>query len=194
MNTQAQKYIFFLHNRYLQEFGLESVHAEYGRVEYPEIIEAFQKQKINVISEVRPKNTNWKEYALKVKSQIDSLLDKGIKPEHITVVGTSMGGYIAQEVSGLMKNKSIKYVFIGCCSDDDHLDSKSPVYYGSILSIFEKSDDIGRSCQKMKDKSGSSVVKYKDIELNTGLKHGYLFKALPAWLEPTIRWVKGEDK
>lgn len=193
MNTQAQKYIFFLHNRYLQEFGLESVHAEYGRVEYPEIIEAFQKQKINVISEVRPKNTNWKEYALKVKSQIDSLLDKGIKPEHITVVGTSMGGYIAQEVSGLMKNKSIKYVFIGCCSDEDSSDPNSPVFYGSVLSIHEKSDALAGSCMKMKEKAGSNVTKFKEIELNTGLKHGFLFKALPQWLEPTIRWAKGED-
>lgn len=28
------------------------------------------------------------------------------------------------------------------------------------------------------------------MELQTGLKHGFLFKALPAWLEPTIAWGK----
>lgn len=193
MNTQAQKYIFFLHNRYLQEFGLESVHAEYGKVEYQEILSAFKKHKFNVISEVRPKNTNWQDYTQKVKNQIDSLLTIGIKPYHITVVGTSMGGYIAQAVSSLLKNKSINYVFIGCCSDEDSSDPNSPVFYGRVLSIHEKSDALAGSCMKMKEKAGSNVTKFKEIELNNGLKHGFLYKALPQWLEPTIRWAKGED-
>ncbi|MBI3258444.1 MAG: alpha/beta hydrolase [Ignavibacteriae bacterium] len=193
MVCRAQEYVFFLHNRYLQEFDLQSVHPEYGRVEYQEILDVFRKQKFTVFSDIRPKGSSGDDYAQKVKRQIDSLLSKGVKPNHITVVGTSMGGYIAQYVSSLLKNKNIKYVFIGCCSDKDYLDPKSPTYYGSILSIYEKSDDIGRSCQMMKEKSGSSVVKYKEIELNTGLKHGFLYKALQVWLEPTIKWAKGED-
>lgn len=190
---RSEQYVFFLHNRYLQEYGLEGIHEEYGRVEYQEILSAFQKQNFTVISEVRTKNTNWREYALKVKNQVDSLLKKGVKPDHITVVGTSMGGYIAQAVSELLKNKNIKYVFIGCCSDEDIADPNSPVYYGKILSIHEKSDVLAGSCIKMKEKAGSNVTKFKEIELSTGLKHGFLFKALPAWLEPTIKWVKGED-
>jgi hypothetical protein len=40
-------------------------------------------------------------FAGKVKSQIDSLLHAAVRPEDITVAGTSKGGYIAQYVSSL---------------------------------------------------------------------------------------------
>lgn len=42
----------------------------------------------------------------------------------------------------------------------------------------------------MKVNSKSNVTKFKEIELTTGLKHGFLFKALPEWIKPTITWVK----
>lgn len=187
----SQEYVFFFHNRYLQEFGVESVHPEYGRVEYHDIIEAFKQQNFIVFSEVRKKGSTGDEYAQKAKHQVDSLLAKGVKPNQITVIGTSMGGYIAQTISGLLKNTRIKYVFIGCCVGDEHLNPNSTTFYGSILSIYEKSDDLGQSCVTMKEKSSKTVVMFKEIELRTGLKHGFLFKALPQWLEPTIKWVKG---
>ncbi len=190
----SQEYIFFFHNRYLQEFGLESMHPEYGKVEYEEIVGAFRKQNFIVFNEVRKKGSSGDEYAQKAKHQIDSLLSKGVKPEQITVIGTSMGGYIAQTVSAQLKNKNIKYVFIGCCSDDDHLNPNSALIYGRILSIHEKSDVLGKSCIKVIEKSSKTVVKFKEIELSTGLNHGFLFKALPEWIEPCIKWAKGIEK
>jgi hypothetical protein len=35
------------------------------------------------------------------------------------------------------------------------------------------------------------VPHYKEIELNTGLKHGYIYKPLPEWMNPAIKWAKG---
>jgi hypothetical protein len=189
----AQEYIFFLHNRFLQEFEHQAVHPEYGKVEYQQILDAFKQQNFTVISEIRPKGTLANDYAKKVKHQIDSIIAKGVKTNHITIVGTSMGGYIAKEISAMMKSKTMKFVLIGCCSDDETEIEETPIIYGKVLSIFEQSDTLGRSCKLIIDKSGKSVSAFKEIELHTGLKHGFLYKALPVWLEPAMNWAKGQE-
>lgn len=184
----AKDYIFFLHNMFVEEAGPEGMHPEYGKMEYKEIVAAFQKAGFNVISEVRPKGTSGKAYARKVTKQIDSLISKGIAPSHITVVGTSKGGYIAQYISTYLQNSKINFVFIGCCSDEIDEDTKDIHFYGNILSIYEKTDKW-RSCEMMKNRPGNKVTHYKEIELNTGMKHGYLYKALPLWIQPSIKWA-----
>ncbi len=189
----AQKTVFFLHNAFLESYTLDDAHPEYGKCEYKQILAAFTKANFRVISEIRPKNTNPKEYSTKIIRQIDSLIALGTKPSDITVVGTSRGGYIAQYVSTAMKNKDINYVLIGCCSDDDIAGMPAISLTGNILSIYEQSDTMGQSCQKLKDRS-KGVQHFKEIELTTGLKHGFLYKALDGWLAPSIRWAKRKYK
>lgn len=190
--AQSQDYIFFLHNKYVEDEGLVGVHPEFGRVEYKEILEAFHKKGFVVISELRPKGTGGIEYAHKTAKQVDSLVKTGVNPSHITVIGTSKGGYIAQYASGLLKNNKLNFVFIGSCGDylDDEPDVK---WYGNVLSIYEKSDKW-LSCEKMKNRQANNVEHYKEIELNTGMKHGYLYKALPLWIEPSAKWAKQQYK
>ncbi|MEO6684501.1 MAG: serine hydrolase domain-containing protein [Dyadobacter sp.] len=188
----AQRYIFFLHNKFIEENDLTAKHPDYGIAQYDEILDYYTKENFVVISEKRPANTNAKTYAEKVTLQIDSLIAKGIKPYRITVIGTSKGGYIAQFVSSIEKNKDLNYVFIGSCGEEDVAKIPDINFRGNILSIYEKSDIIGQSCVNMRLKSGNTVGRFKEIELNTGLKHGFLFKALPEWLEPSAKWAKQE--
>ena len=188
--SKQPDYIFFLHNKFLEDQGLQGVHPEYGRTEYKEVIQAFQKEGFTVISEIRPKNTDVSAYAIKVVRQIDSLLKKGIRPSHITVIGTSKGGYIAMAVSGLLKNPEVNFVFIGCCSLSEASDPPEFNFCGHILSIYEKSDAVGRSCVSLKDKSANKVSTFREIELNTGLKHGFLFRASMDWMQPSMQWAK----
>jgi len=185
----AQNYIFFLHNKFLEEYSLEDAHPEYGKCEYTQILNDFKKEGLQVISELRKKNTNVSISATKVVKQIDSLLALGVKPGQITVVGTSKGGYIAQAVSILLKNDKVNYIFIGCCNRSD-LPESSGTFYGNILSIYEKSDSLGQSCIEIKNRSVKSVKHFKEIQLATGLKHGFLYKALPQWIEPSVKWAK----
>jgi len=117
----------------------------------------------------------------------------GVKPYHITVIGTSMGGYIAIKVSNNIKYKEVKYVFVGCCTNEDDNSQHSQTLYGNILSIYEDSDTIGSSCKNLIDKS-ISTTKFREVKINTGMKHGFLFKALPEWLEPTINWIRNTNK
>lgn len=189
----GQRYILFLHNKFIEESGPEASHPEYGRTEYAETVQAFKQEGFTVMSEVRKKDTDVKEYALKVKGQIDSLLASGVAPSRITVIGTSKGGYISLYVSGLAKNKDLNYVIIGCCPNEEPAAVPELGGYGNLLFIYEKSDVIAGSCRKLKNAAGNKIGRFKEIELNTGLKHGFLYKPLKEWVGPSVAWARQQD-
>lgn len=189
---EEQAYLFFLHNRFLETHALEEAHPNYGKVEYAEIIAAFEAENFKVISEQRKGNVNAREYAEQVVRQIDSLVQEGVSANKITVVGTSKGGYIAQYVSTLANNPALNFVFIACYTDADLQTISEINYCGNILTIYEKSDPAGVSALKRKDASSCSIAQFKEIELDTGLQHGFVFKALDEWIQPSIAWAKGE--
>lgn len=187
--THAQQYVFFLHNKFIEEHVLNDAHPEYGKAEYYQIIYAFKRKGFQVISELRPKDTDARVYAKKVVGQIDSLFARGVNGSQITVIGTSKGGYIAQFVSSYLKNRDVNYVFIGSCGEEDATGIPDINFSGNVLSIYEKSDLSMQSCQNMRNRSANVTGRFKEIELNTGLKHGFLFKALPQWIGPSIKWA-----
>lgn len=193
LNANAQQYLFFLHNMFLELEGEEGVHPEYGKAEYSAIKQKFSNAGFVVISELRKRGTDAHEYAEKVSKQVDSLLKKGVKAKDITILGTSKGSYIAMCVSGLQKNKQLNFVFIGCCGEDMLVNDRLR-FYGNVLSIYEETDSLGRSCNAQRKQAGGKVVRYKEIELHTGKKHGFLYKPLDEWIEPAVKWAKQDYK
>jgi glyoxylase-like metal-dependent hydrolase (beta-lactamase superfamily II) len=189
---EKKRTVIFLHNRFLENHKLNELHPEYGKTEYKEILSEFEKNGLNVISEKRSENVNTREYALGVVNQIDSLISNGIKPNEITVVGTSKGGYIAQYVSTLANNPKLNFVFIASFQNNDIQNIPEINYCGNILTIFEKSDLYGVSALEREQNSTCKIENFKEIELNTGLRHGFLFKPLKEWIEPTVQWAKGD--
>ncbi|MEL6864057.1 MAG: alpha/beta hydrolase [Bacteroidota bacterium] len=191
-DTPAEdKFIFFLHNRFLEEHHLEEAHPVYGRVEYAEIIQAFKASGFKVISEQRRGNVNARAYAASVVEQIDSLLEQGIPPNQISVVGTSKGGYIAQYVSTLAQNEALNFVFIGSFRISDLEAIPEINFCGNILNIYERSDTFGSSAIERKRRSTCTIQHFQEIELQTEMGHGFLFKALEEWIGPTIAWANG---
>lgn len=189
---QDGRFVFFLHNRFLETHELEEHHPAFGRTEYKEILWEFEKSGFWVISEKRNGNVNVRDYAQGVVNQIDSLISTGVAPSKITVVGTSKGGYIAQYVSTLANNPELNFVFIASFQDDDIQNIPEINYCGNILNIYERSDPYGVSALKRKEESACKIEHFKEVELNTGMGHGFLFKPLKAWIEPTIRWANGD--
>lgn len=186
-----QAYVFFLHNKFIEENDLNAAHPEYGKAEYDKILESFRKDNFIVFSEKRKKNTNASDYAEKVVKQIKTLLKKGIAPGKITVIGTSKGGYIAQYVSTYLANPNVNFVFIGCFRDSDIEEIPDINFCGNILTIYERSDIYGVSALKRKETSKLKINHFKEIELNTNLKHGFLYKALDEWIAPSKKWANG---
>ena len=185
------RFVFFLHNRFLEEHELNELHPEFGRTEYNEIIAEFKKAGLNVISEKRSGNVNAREYAIGIVTQIDSLIKTGTEPKKITVVGTSKGGYIAQYVSTLANYQDLNFVFIASFRNSDIQNIPEINFCGNILTIYEKSDPFGVSSLERKEISNCEIEHFKEIELNTGMGHGFLFKPLKEWIEPTIKWANG---
>ncbi|OBX27176.1 hypothetical protein A9996_00135 [Gelidibacter algens] len=191
-NTKNEdRFIFFLHNRFLETHDLEELHPEYGKTAYLEIISKFEDNGFTVLSEKRNGNVNARDYAILITSQIDSLIRTGVLAQHITVVGTSKGGYIAQYVSTLTNNKDLNFVFIGSFQELDLQNIPEINFCGNILTIYEASDPFGASALKRKENSTCKIANFEEIELHTGLRHGFLFQPLDAWMHPTMAWANG---
>jgi hypothetical protein len=187
--STSPKYLIFLHNRFIEGHGPLEEHPSYGRAEYQEILARFRKDGFIVLSEKRPANTDVEIYARTVQSQIDSLLHAGARPEDITVAGTSKGGYIAQYASSLSRNPKLNFVFIGSSFRDDITGVDDITLYGRILSITEASDTGRVELSAQPRFKRSKPEGFREILLHTGLHHGFLFKALDAWIVPTEQWA-----
>jgi len=192
----SQGIIFYLHGKIVEDQGIPAIDTVqgYGTYQYEEILNAFRQKKFTVISEVREKGTNPFDYARKLAQKIDSCIKKGIVPDQITVIGASKGAVIAMICSSYLGNKDVNFVFLAGCNKDLLEGSQDIKLQGNILSIYEKSDDIGRSCAAFKKRPSQIIPHYKEIELHTGLKHGFLYQPLPEWLIPAIKWAANDYK
>ncbi|NOX38665.1 MAG: alpha/beta hydrolase [Calditrichaeota bacterium] len=186
-------YLFYLHGRIIEEQGIRPRSERFGIYEYEQILQTFAKAGFVVISEARPKGTRVGAYARKIVQQIDSLINAGVPPAHITVVGASKGAAIAVWVSHLLNQPEARFVLIAICNPRTLAAWKQQGVRlrGRVLSIHEASDPIGNSCRELFSASrGNGLTAYQEIELHTGLAHGVLYRPLPEWVNPTIEWAK----
>src|SRR5262245_29152115 len=103
------KYLFYLHGRLIEEKGIRPTDPQYGVYEYEQILDTFKQFGFTVISEARPKGTDVKDYASKTVNQVQGLLNAGVPPYQITVVGASKGAVIAMVASTLLRNREVKF-------------------------------------------------------------------------------------
>ena len=144
-----------------------------------------------MISEQRPKATDFRKYGELVASQIKELIGVGATAADITVVGFSKGGAIALEVSTLLERPDVRYVILAGCGD--WLSSAPDLRLtGRVLSIIEKSDTVAGSCRPLLERTPHPET-FKEIEIETGRGHGAFFLPRAVWLEPTLAWIAGQD-
>lgn len=184
------RYLFYLHGGIIQEQGIDAVSEYYGRYEYLAILDTLEAYGFLVISEARPKGTEEGRYAQKVAAQIDTLLQEGVAPEKIIVLGASLGAYIAVETAHQLQNARIRYALLGLCSDYalDFFSKYRNELPGDFLSIFEKSDQKG-SCRTIFTGT-STETKFEEVELNMGIDHAFLYQPYKEWVLPLVEWAK----
>ncbi len=189
IDTKA-KYLFYLHGKIVEDQGVKAVSERFGAYEYEKIVENFKQHGFVVISESRPKDTDIEKYAEKVAAQIRELLKSGVAAEKITVVGASKGSWIAMFVSTYLKNKDVNFVIIaGCGVNKEFLNSVN--LYGNVLSIYEKSDVTG-NCQAVFD-DAEGINKRKEVMLQTGLAHGFIYRPMKEWIAPAVDWANKQQ-
>lgn len=180
--------VIFLHGRIVEEGGERPTSPEFGVYEYQAILGRLRAAGFTVLSERRPQGTDIDQYARHIVDQVNGLIAAGTPPASITVAGFSKGGGIAIVSSSLLGNPSVNFVFMAACGD---WASDRPDFHvtGRMLSLYEASDDLGRSCAPLFSREGRGSV-HDERELNLGLRHGTFFQPRPEWIDPLIDWIR----
>lgn len=79
-------------------------------LEYEKILESLKERGFIVISEARKQSPEIEPYAAKVAAQVKQLLNAGVPPKNITVLGASQGAWIAMLVSTYAANRDLNFV------------------------------------------------------------------------------------
>jgi acetyl esterase/lipase len=180
-------YLIYLHGRIIEEKGRRPTDDRFGIYELQQIIDTLAASGAQVIAEQRPAGTDFVKFGEHVAAQVRELLAKGVPAERIAVVGFSKGGGIAIIASALLANPRITFVFLAPCGD--WLDNRSDVNVrGRILSIYEKTDELGTSCAPL-FKRATAPGEHHEVMIHTGLGHGAFYQPRAEWLKPTLQWV-----
>ena len=191
----SRKYMFYLHGKIIEDQGLNAVSPDYGLYEYEAILEKLGSYGFVVISEIRQKNSDPIEYANKVLGQVKSLLDGGVSPKNITIIGASKGAEIAILASKLMQNDGVNYVILGACHPDNiqYYKQNDISLSGNALSIRDSVDELSGSCDELFSFSeGKGLANHNELILQVGTGHGILYKPMDEWVLPTVDWANGK--
>ncbi|MDH5206105.1 MAG: hypothetical protein OEW36_10640 [Hylemonella sp.] len=181
---KSGKYIIYLHG--------SAEETEGATDKYQAAVEAIAQGSAIVLSEVRGE-TDPGTYALKLKQQVDSLVSKGVPPEHITIGGYSKGAVIALAAAGAIRNPKVNYVLLAGCSK--FLNEKYGVdptkAVGRILSIYDVADDKFGSCDGII--RATDGLFFKEAKLESGKGHQVFRipkkKFIKLWRDLLIDWA-----
>jgi acetyl esterase/lipase len=121
-----------------------------------------------------------------LQSWVQRLLDAGVKPSRITLVGFSRGAQLTALASNRLTTAGINTALMAICEDGEVSHAPQLNLGGNLLSIFERSDDLG-SCGKLAARS--HLKSFKEVAISTGKKHGAFFQPLPKWIRPLKAWI-----
>jgi len=189
------RHLIYLHGRIVQvEQSARPQHPRFGHYELEEILAAFRERGFVVSGEIRPKSASVGDSADTLVAQVQRLLASGVSGRNITALGGSMGAGIALVASTRLQNADVRFALLGVCLSQgvaqiQAAGGKAPS--GHLLSIREASDESTASCPAWKAEPGSgSPLVVREMVLDTGLGHGFLYRPLPEWVNPVVEWAK----
>lgn len=190
------RHIIYLHGRIVQEAqSARPRHPEYGYYELEQILRALRDRGFVVSGEIRPKTASVSESADRLVGQVRRLLESGVPAGNVTVVGGSMGASIALLASVRLQNPDVRFCTLGACLSENvraliSEERKGPS--GHLLAIREASDGLTTPCPPWKNDVGPGAqLVAREIVLQTGLGHGFLYRPLPEWVNPVVEWGNG---
>ena len=188
-DTKA-RYLLYLSGYIVTADNIRPTSPRFGVYEYEQILATFKRRGFVVISEARKQTADIEPYAEKVAGQVKQLLKAGVPPQNITVVGASQGSHIGMLVSTYLENRQLNYVLIAACAADQGF-LKLVNLHGNVLFISERTD-LPAACERFRA-DATGLGEYKQLEINTGQKHGFLYRPLTEWVEPTVAWAQGQS-
>jgi len=186
--------VIYLHGRIVQaEQSPRPVHPRFGPYELDAILGAFRAAGFVVDGGIRPKDDAVESAADRTASRVRELLASGVPPGRIGVVGASMGAGIALLASARLQEPEVRFAVLGAClsanvSALSASEGRGP--RGRILSIREKSDELTEPCPAFVQGSAAPGLQAREMVLETGLAHGFLYRPLPEWFDPVVSWLR----
>ena len=184
------KQVFYLHGMIVEVQGVNAVSEQFGPYEYHAIVDALKDAGYEVHAEVRTTQTDFNRFCKKISLQIDELVRKGFSPRDITVIGASKGAQMAMQISDLNEHP-VNYVLLGANSDrlEGHYAWE---LHGHILGIYEASDQIAPKDYTYWINRSPDAREFEQLQINTGLGHGFLYTPNEAWMGPAKAWIQKE--
>jgi pimeloyl-ACP methyl ester carboxylesterase len=193
-STAPPRHLIYLHGRIVQlEQSRRPQHPQFGYYELDAILDAFRSRGFVVSADLRPQDATVADSAEKVAAQVRALVQSGVPADRITVVGASMGAAIALRAAALVRDADLRIAVLGAClsaSLPGVATDTGATPIGWLLSIRETSDELTEPCEQWKPAPGSaSSPTVREMLLDTGLHHGFLFRPLPEWVDPVATWA-----
>jgi hypothetical protein len=187
-----ERYVIYSHGLIVEGNDPRPISPKYGQYDFPGIQQAlFSDGGFNLIAYQRPKNTEVDAYVNTLGSWVRRLLDAGVAPSHITLVGFSRGAQLTGYASGDLASAGINTALMAICEDGD-LQREPPLMLGgNLMSIYETSDQLG-SCAKLAARS--HLMSFKEVAISTGRGHGAFFQPLPQWVKPLKAWIAATNR
>ncbi len=184
-----QAYVIYSHGLIVEGDDPRPTHPEFGIYEFEKIkLALFDNGDFNLIAHHRPANTDIQHYVSVLDNWVKRLIEAGVPPTHITLVGFSRGSHLTAFASGRLSDLNINTVLLAACAKGDIPAESPPRLGGHLLSIYETTDVMG-SCSALADKS-KALKSFKEIAITSGKKHGAFYQPLEQWIVPLKVWIR----
>jgi hypothetical protein len=188
----GERYVIYSHGLIVEGDNPRPEHPKFGAYEFVKIKEAlFYEGDFNLIAHHRSVNTNIDTYVETLESWVRRLVEAGVRPSKITVVGFSRGSHLTAFASDKLGGMALNTALLASCMGGD-IQAQPPLNLrGNLLSIYETSDVMG-TCEELA--AHSQLTSFREISISTGLTHGAFFLPLSEWVVPLRAWIRETNR
>jgi pimeloyl-ACP methyl ester carboxylesterase len=189
-----RSYVIYSHGRIVEGDDPKPIHERWGIYDFPAITSRLAENNTFVlIAHHRSENTDLPSYVERLKSWVRKLVEAGVEPNRITLVGFSRGGQITALAASQLKPMNINTALLATCWEGGVQDQSSITLSGRFLSIYETTD-AALSCRGLATRS-VQLSSFEEVDISTGKEHGAFYTPLSDWIEPLLLWIeKGPEQ
>ena len=183
------QHLFYSHGYIVEGDNPRPVHPRYGVYDFPAIVAALQQPGRVVHARHRPAGQSVDAHARVLADEVRALLQQGVRPEQIVLLGFSRGGVITLKASALLQQPQLRLVLLASCFPGLGKRPLRPV--GRLYSLYEQSDAVG-SCQPLLQQWPDLRLQ-EERSIHTGLGHGAFFQPRTEWLDILSTWLDNSE-